>query len=131
MKGCLQYSIIAVLLAISIAASMFYLGGIDLAYRAFYEPAVVQIERNVTENSKGFIDSTNAAAAAQISEYYRVNTMRVASESNGDNAMAEAYRSQMESIEDFICSTIASLDAAYYSSTVSSFVASGACTAGR
>lgn len=127
----LRYSIMVVLLAVAFAAFVFYLGGIDILYRATYQPAIVQIERNVTENSKSFIDSTNSAAAAQITEYYRVSTDLAAVVSAGNDGMADAYRQQLEAIEGFVCNTIAPLNAEDYSSAVQSFVATGACVGGR
>lgn len=108
---------------------VFVLSGANLAALSFFGPKVVEVQRDITENSKSFIDSTNTAASNAIAEYYKLNTLRAASLDSGNTAMAESYDQQMMALALMICQTVAPLDSGDYSPSVSQFVGSiGGCT---
>ena len=124
--GVLLGTIVTLLVIVGL---VFFLSGANLAAWSFFGPKVVQVQRDVTENSKSFIDSTNAAASNAIAEYYKLNTLRAASLDSGNTEMAKSYDQQMTALAFSICQTVAPLGSTDYSPSVSQFVGSiGGCT---
>ncbi len=124
--GVLLGTVAALLVIVGL---FFFMSGANLAAWSFFGPKVAEVQRDVTENSKSFIDSTNTAAGNAIAEYYKLNTLRAASVDAGNTAMAESYEQQMMALALLVCQTVAPLNAGDYSPAVAGFVGSiGGCT---
>ena len=124
MKNAFGGLLFIVVALIVIVGFFFFMSGANLAAWSFFGPKVAEVQRDVTENSKSFIDSTNTAASNAIAEYYKLNTLRAASMDAGNTAMATSYEQQMMALALLVCQTVAPLGSDDYSPQVSGFVGS-------
>ena len=132
MKDFIAVLVTSIVAILVVVALIFITNGANLAAWSIFGPRVVEVQRDITESSKSFIDSTNTAASNAIAEYYKLNTMRAAALDSGKTAMAESYTQQMTALALSICQTVAPLAVSDYSITVANFVSTiGNCSAGQ
>ena len=122
--GVLLGTIVALLVIVGL---FFFMSGANLAAWSFFGPRVVQVQRDITESSKSFIDSTNAAAGNVVAEHAGVMTNFTASMTAGNDALAESYSSQARALRFQVCTMIQPLAPEDWSLMVREFVSSGAC----
>lgn len=84
------------------------------------------IERNTTESSKSFIDSTNTSLMNFKTEYVRLDTKIV--EAGDDTSAIKAYQAQQGAIFEQMCSILSTMKSGTARPEVSSFVSQhGGC----
>lgn len=118
---------LAVVLAIGAVLNFYSLS----MFQAF-APQWRAAERQVTEQSKSFIDSSNNAFADDIAAWTKANSTAKVLAENGDKVNAKVFADQRDAIMAGICQRLTTMAPGTASRQVTVFVAEhGACGVGE